>query len=151
MPYLLSEWRGRIQHAVGEHRVARVALLRLKAQAAADASQVHSSVSEYLREADLHLEGTYIIRVFAVFDAALRSYDRHHFKDPERDTKVSVMIDQLGSSRDVPPPIRAGVHRARRVRHFWAHELEEDPGPMPIDQVRGYLQAFMNKFPKTWP
>jgi len=151
MPYLLSEWRWRIQKAVGEYRVAREALLRPKAQAAADASQVHSSVSAHLREADLNLEGTYIIRVFAVFDAALRSYDRHHFKDHEQDTKVSVMIDQFGSLRDVPPPIRAGVHRARRVRHFWAHELEEDPGPMPIDRVRGYLQTFLNKFPRTWP
>jgi hypothetical protein len=151
MPYLLSEWRGRIQRAAGEYRVAREALDRLKAQMAADASAVHSSLSEYLRQADLNLEGTFIIHVFAVFDAALRSYDRHHFNDQDRDTKVAIMIDQLGALRHVPLPIRKRVNRARQVRHFWARELEEDPGPMALDRVRGCLQTYLDRFPKSWP
>ena len=151
MPFLLSEWRGRIQKAAGEYRVAREALDRLNAQMAADANSVHPSLSEHLRQADLNLEGTYIIRVFAVFDAALRSYDRSYFDDQDRETKVAVMIDQLGALLHVPEPFREGVHRARRARHFWAHELEGDPGPMTLDRVRGYLQTYLNKFPKSWP
>ena len=75
---------------------------RLKTQVAADANTVHSSLSEHLRQADLNLEGTYIIRVFAVFDATLRSYDRYHFNDPDRETKVATMIDQLGALLHVP-------------------------------------------------
>jgi hypothetical protein len=150
MPYLLSEWRGRIQNAVGEYRLTREALNRLKSQVAANANSLHSSLSEHFQHADLNLEGTYIVRVFAVFDAALRSYDRHHFNDPERETKVATMIDQLGSLRKVPEAIRNGVHRARRVRHYWAHELEEYPGPMSLARVRGYLHNYLEHFPKTW-
>ena len=150
MPYLLSEWRGRIQRAVHEYEVAREALDRLKSQAVADASAVHSSLSEHLPQAELNLEGTYIIRVFAVFDAALRSYDRYHFKDQDRDAKVAVMINQLGALRRVARPIREGVHRVRRVRHFRAHELEEDPGPMSLDRVRGFLQSYLDRIPKNW-
>ena len=71
MPYRLSEWRDRIQKAKGEYWAAREACDRLKAQVTADANTVHRSLSEHLRQADLNLEGTYIIRVFAVFDAAL--------------------------------------------------------------------------------
>jgi hypothetical protein len=150
MPYLLSEWRDQIQQTLGEYLVAREALDRLKAQVAADASSAHSSITNHLPRADLNLEGTYIVRVFAVFDAALRSYDRHHFQDPERDTKVAVMIDQLGSLLKIPLPIRNGVHRARRVRHFWAHELEENPGPMSLERIKGYLHTYLDRFPKVW-
>lgn len=150
MPFLLSECRGRIQRAAGEYRVAREALDRLTSQAAADASTVHSPINEHLLQADLNLEGTYIIRVFAVFDAILRSYDRYRFKDPERETKAAIMIDQLGKLLGVAEPIRMGVHRARRIRNYWAHELDENPGPMPLDRVRGYLQASLDRFPKTW-
>ena len=150
MPYLLSECRARLQKAVGEYRVARNALDRLKSQAAADASTVHSSLSEHLLQADFNLEGTYLIRVFAVFDAILRSYDRYRFNDPDRRTRVATMIDQLGSLLKVPEPIRTGVHRARLVRHYWAHELEENPGPMTLDSIRGYLQTYLDRFPKTW-
>jgi hypothetical protein len=151
MPYRLSEWRGRIQKAAGEYRVAKEALDRLNAQVAADANTLHSSLSEHLRQADLNLEGTYIIRDFAVFDATLRSYDRYHFNDQDRETNAATMLDQLGALLHVPEPIRAGVHRARRVRNCWAHELEENPGPMTLDRVRGYLQTYLDRFPKTWP
>jgi hypothetical protein len=89
-----------------------------------------------------------IIRAFAVFDATLRSYDRYYFKDPDRETKVATMIDQLGALLHVAEPIRAGVRRARRVRNFWAHELDEDPGTMELDRVRGYLQKFLDRFPR---
>ena len=150
MPYLLSDWRGRIQVAVGEYRAAREALNRLKTQVAADAIVVRGSIAKDLPATDLNLEGTYIIRAFAVFDAALRSYDRFHFGDPERKTDVSRMINQLGALKKVRPPIREAVHRARKVRHYWAHELDEDPGSMSIDRVRGALQAFLNYFPKRW-
>lgn len=151
MPYLLSEWRGRILKAEGEYRVATEALHRLKVQVGANANTLHSSLSPHLGQADLNLEGTYIIRVFAVFDATLRSYDRYHFDNPDRETKVATMIDQLGARLRVPEPIRAGTHRARRVRNYWAHELDDDPDPRTLERVRGFLLSFLDRFPKTWP
>ena len=150
MPYLLSDWRDRIQDAVWEYRVAREGLDRLKSRGLGGANPIPSAISERLPETELNLEGTYVIRAFAVFDAALRSYDRYHFKDPARQTRVAVMIDQLGSLTGVPEQVRAGVHRARLVRHYWAHELEDDPGKMPIERVRGFLHAYLNWFPDNW-
>ena len=151
MPYHLSEWRDGIQKALGEYRVAREALDRLETQVAADASRLHSSLSKHLPPAKRNLEGTYFIRVFAVFDAALRSYDRYHFNDQERETNASTMIDQLGALLHVRQDIRDGVHHARRVRNFRAHDLEEDPGPMSLERLRGLLHAYLDRFPKTWP
>ena len=46
--------------------------------------------------------------------------------------------------------IRDGVHRVRRIRNFWAHDTDDDSNPMPIDQVRGLLQTYLDRFPKGW-
>ncbi len=39
----------------------------------------------YLRDTDRNLEGTYLVRLFAAFEAALRSYDRARHHAPTRD------------------------------------------------------------------
>ena len=68
-------------------------------EVAADASTIADEawVRENLARAHANMEGTYIVRMFAAFEATLRSYDRHIFNDPKRETASSVMIDQLGS------------------------------------------------------
>ncbi len=82
MPYLLSEWRAHIQEVWGEFKAARLAVSRLKEQVNADANIVAGEygVREHLSSADANLEGTYIVRIFAAFEAALRSYDRFLFR-----------------------------------------------------------------------
>jgi hypothetical protein len=109
-------------------------------------------VREYLSSADTNLEGTYTIRIFAAFEAALRSYDRYHFDDPERETKAATMIDQLGALNHIRVriPIRDGVHCVRRIRNFWDHDSDDEPNPIPINRVRGLLQAYLDRFPKSW-
>lgn len=154
MPYLLSEWRARIQEVWGEYQVARFAVSRLHAQVEENANIVagEHGVREYLSPANVNLEGTYIIRIFAAFEAALRSYDRYHFNDPERETRAATMIDQLGRLNHIRVriPILDGVHRVRRIRNSVAHDSDDAPDPMPIDRVRGLLQAYLDRFPKSW-
>ena len=154
MPYLLSEWRAHIQEVLGEYKAASFSVSRLIKQVAADASTIADEawVREHLSRAHANLEGTYIVRMFAAFEATLRSYDRHIFKDPERETTSSVMIDQLGSKSRlrVRTQIREGVHRVRRIRNYGAHDTDDDPSPMPIDRVRGLLQSYLDRFPNNW-
>jgi hypothetical protein len=152
MPYLLSEWRAHIQEVWGEFKAARLAVTRLNEQVNADANIVAGQlgVREHLSSADANLEGTYTVRIFAAFEAALRSYDRFHFNDQDRETRASIMINQLGALNRVHMSIRDGVHRVRRIRNFWAHDIDDDPNPMPIDRVRGLLQAYLDRFPKDW-
>jgi hypothetical protein len=154
MPYLLSEWRAYIQNVWGEFKAARLAVSRLTEQVNADANIVvgQTAVREHLSSAHANLEGTYIVRIFAAFEAALRSYDRSRFHDPDRETKAATMIDQLGALDHirVRNDIREGVHRVRRIRNFWAHDIDGNPEPMTIDRVRGLLQAYLDRFPKAW-
>ena len=154
MPYLLSEWRAHIQEVLGEYKAASYAVSRLIRQVATDAGTIADEawVREHLARAHANLEGTYIVRMFAAFEATLRSYDRHVFNDPDRETASSVMIDQLGSKSRlrVRSQIREGVHRVRRIRNYWAHDTDDDPTPMPIDRVRGLLQSYLDRFPRNW-
>ena len=154
MPYLLSEWRAHIQEVWGEYQAAKFAVLRLHEQVNADANIVagEHGAREYLSSADTNLEGTYTIRIFAAFEAALRSYDRYHFDDPERETKAATMINQLGALNHIRVriPIRDGVHCVRRIRNFWAHDSDDEPNPIPINGVPGLLQAYLDRFPKSW-
>jgi hypothetical protein len=105
---------------VGRIQAARLAVSRLKEQVNADANIVagEHGVRVHLSSADANLEGTYIVRIFAAFEAALRSYDRFHFDDPDRETRASIMIDQLGGLKRIHITIRDGVHRVRRIRNF---------------------------------
>lgn len=107
---------------------------------------------EYLRDAHKNLEGTYIIRLFAAFEAALRSYDRARHEDPGRNSRASAMIDEIGGrrGRGIPTRVRQGAHEVRRVRNYWAHESDAGPGPMTVDEARARLQSFLSELPEEW-
>jgi hypothetical protein len=98
MPNRRFDWHEHIQDIEGEFWAARIALDRLKAQAASTPELFRKigPTRPRLQDADRNLEGTYIVRLFAAFEAALRSYDRARHKDPTRETSASVLIDSTG-------------------------------------------------------
>ncbi len=145
MPYRRFEFHQRLTEVCGEYEAARVAVDRLRGDLIATpdlGKRLEAAVRDHLEAAHRNLEGTYIVRLFAAFEAALRSCDRSKHKDPTRQTDASIMIDEIGGKRNrgIPLSVREGAHAVRRVRNFWAHESDEDPGPMSIDKSRASLQ-----------
>lgn len=154
MPYRRFDWHEHLSEVWGEYRSARAALDRLKAAVAAkpDFLKKDTVARRYLRDADANLEGTYIVRLFAAFEAALRSYDRARHDDPNRTTDAATMIDMIGGrrGRGILPNIRRRAHEVRHVRNFWAHESDMNPGPMTIDEARARLQLYLSELPDEW-
>ncbi len=107
---------------------------------------------KYLRRTHVNFEGTYIVRLFATFEAALRSYDRANHNDPTRSTRASILIDTIGArrGRGIQAGIRQGVHQVRQVRNYWAHEADEIPGPMSIEEARRRLQYYLRELEDEW-
>jgi hypothetical protein len=107
---------------------------------------------EYLSRADKNLDGTYIVRLFAAFEAALRSYDRAKHNDPARETRAAVLIDEIGGKRGrgTQPGIRQRAHDVRQVRNYWAHDEDALPTPMTVDEARARLQAYLHELPDEW-
>jgi hypothetical protein len=154
MPYRRFDWHQHITEVWGEYMSVRAAVDRLKdaVARAPDFLNKDPVAREYLRDAHENLEATYIIRLFAAFEAALRSYDRAKRRDLSRRTDASVMIDEIGGKRGrgIQMGIRQRAHDVRLVRNYWAHESNADPGPMTVDAARARLQAYLHELPDEW-
>jgi hypothetical protein len=154
MPNRRFDWHQHIKDVEGEYRTTRFAVDRLTAQVSAtpDILNRDDGTRAYLRDTDANLEGTYLVRLFAAFEAALRSYDRARHNDPTRDEAASVLIDSIGGrpGQGISTAVRDGAHAVRRVRNFWAHENEEVPASMSIAEARARLQTYISWLPETW-
>jgi hypothetical protein len=154
MPNRRFDWHAHIKDVEGEYQAARIAVDRLKDQVAAspDILKSDDGTRAYLREANKNLEGTYLVRLFAAFEAALRSFDRARHNDPTRDQVASVLIDTTGGRRGqgISAAVREGAHAVRRVRNYWAHESDAMPDPMTIAEARARLQEYLSWLPQEW-
>ena len=116
MPYRRSDWHEHIVEVWGEYKSTRAAVDRLRAAIVSTPDLLRNDrvAREYLSQADKNLEGTYIVRLFAAFEAALRSFDRAKHNDPARETEAAIMIDQIGGKRGrgIQPGIRQAPRRA---------------------------------------
>ena len=154
MPNRRFDWHEHIKNVEGEYHAIREAVDRLKAGLVAtpDLLKRFGESRAYLRAADRNLEGTYLVRLFAAFEAALRSYDRARHNDPTRNEDASVLIDMIGGRRGqgISVAVRAGAHAVRRVRNYWAHENDATPEPMAITNARAQLQKYLSWLPAEW-
>ncbi len=128
MPNRRFDWHTRIKDVENEYKAVRFALDRLNEEitstpdilVGSDATRAH------IRGADANIEGTYVVRLFAAFEAALRSYDRARHRDPNREERASILIDSTGGRRGqgISAKDRVGAHEVRLVRNYWAHETD---------------------------
>ncbi|MHB1033391.1 MAG: hypothetical protein ACYC35_03270 [Pirellulales bacterium] len=154
MPNRRFDWHEHIKDIEGEYRAARIAVDRLKAQvvAAPDLLKDDDRTRAYLRDADRNLEGTYLVRLFAAFEAALRSYDRAWHNDPNRTESASVLIDSIGGRRGqgISTAVREGAQAVRLLRNYWAHENEAMPVAMTLAEARARVQKYLSLLPNDW-
>ena len=154
MPSRRFDWHEHLVEVSGEYKSARAAVDHLQSALTAtpDLLERDRPARDHLRRADQNLEGTYIVRLFAAFEAALRSYDRARHQDPTRQTNASTLIDETAGKRGrgIQPHIREGNHTVRRLRNFWAHDADENPGPMTMNEARARLQVCLSELPDEW-
>ncbi|MCY2929996.1 MAG: hypothetical protein NTV86_10975, partial [Planctomycetota bacterium] len=95
-----------------------------------------------------HLEGTYVLRVFAEFEAALRTiYQRIRKRAAMPRVKVSLLIDWL-SRNSMPDNVRKDAHRVREYRNSLAHEGGSEV-PISMSQCRSILCTYLSFVPRV--
>jgi len=155
MPNTRFNWHERIKEIEREYKAAAIAATRLNDEVIQGAAQLNDDIRRGLRSAVKNLEGTYLVRLFAVFEAALRSYDRARHNDPNRESVASVLIDSIGGRRgmEIPETLRDGAHQVRLLRNFWAHENDRIPedATMAIGDAQSRLQKYLARLPESWP
>jgi hypothetical protein len=109
-----------------------------------------------LRDLDaafVQLEPTYLIRLWAEFETAVRSYygSLTHDSDPHiRTADLINAVAGIRRGRAVADAVRVQVHELRVCRNSLVHE-RNDPAPrVPLDEGRRRLNTYLGKLPDRW-
>lgn len=96
-----------------------------------------------------NLEGTYLIRLFAAFEAGLRDA---WLKKWGRTTEppVGALINAAGATRMISQDAIDRAHQVRDCRNGLVHQGETPADHVGIDECRKYLCEFFSKLPKDW-
>jgi hypothetical protein len=102
---------------------------------------------EKVAESTGHLEGTYVMRLFAEFETGAREYWDATWGT---DAKTADLLTGLAARRGIPEIHCDNADLVRDYRNSLVHEREEQPDPIPIDMVRKYLCTFFSFLPAQW-
>jgi hypothetical protein len=96
-----------------------------------------------------NLEATYLIRLFAEFEAGLREAWELAFR---RTTVPSVrdLIDSLHAQRLLPDLWRDCVHNIRIYRNVLVHEGGDEAEPIGLREACSDLCRFFSGLPRQW-
>jgi len=148
------DWHEHIKDVEAEYRAVRFAIDHLKTGLVTSPNLMKrdDEARVNIPNADGNLEGTYIVRLFAAFEAALRSYNRARHNDPTRAEDASVLIDIIGGRRGqgISALVREDAHGVRRVQNYWAHEDDSTTKLMSIADARARLQKYLSCLPAEW-
>jgi hypothetical protein len=146
------QWRlERIRAVEREFKVARLAESALRNSLQADPNLLFG---EQLEEADAivfgeRLEATYLIRIFAEFEAGLRDWWRTGYG---RATKpaTEAFLNRVADIHSVPQDWRDAVHTVRRYRNLLVHEDAEPVPSIALTRARGDLCRYFSRIPLDW-
>jgi hypothetical protein len=143
------DWYERIKTVEREYWSARKAVDQLSAAVARDPSALgEGRTPRDLRSAGENLEGTYLVRLFAVFETGVRSFWKTI--KPRARTQAETLLDRVGDRCGVPADVIAAAHSARKYRNSLLHEHEEDVEVVSISAAQRCFQIYLSRMPNEW-
>jgi hypothetical protein len=146
-----DEWITRIKQVEQEYEIATLAVAFLAERMRTDPTVLPEGVqSKDVARTAAKLVATYLVRLFAVFEAGLRRYWQEGLK---RDTQPPMrdLLDAITSARGIDHPFLAAAHRVREFRNTLVHEQDEEPEEtFTIGQSRRHLTRFFSYLPPVW-
>jgi hypothetical protein len=154
MPKLFSV-RFEIGETLAEYKVALAALARF--QAGIEIVQFGFSLPKgtqphHLDLAVEHIEGTYLIRMWAVFEAAWVSFWRHRTGNAGTIKAMHLIqwADGVQEGHKAANDVTHDIDRVRLYRNFLVHGHHPAPR-VPIPNAKTYLNRHLVKLPDQWP
>lgn len=93
------------------------------------------------------LENTYLVRMFAVFEEALRAV-RQIVYQKQGAIKTYTLLNQCASRQKIKSDHLSAAHRVRDFRNTIVHGGNAPPVTVP--QARAWLCTFFGSMPKQW-
>jgi hypothetical protein len=101
----------------------------------------------HLQRCLVNLDSTYVVRLFAVFEAVLREYwQLSRRKGKLSNVAVSRLIEQVATRLDVPNSIVRTIHEIRAYRNCIVHEHLSAP-PMDLRGCQSAISYFLSFLP----
>lgn len=154
MPKLYSV-RFEIGETLAEYKVAQAALIRFKQGVQNAQPGFLPPQGTHLRHLDRaleELEGTYLIRMWAVFEAAWASFWRHHTGNTGMIKALHLIQWAKGvqAGHKAADDVTDAIDRIRLYRNFLVHG--DHPAPrVPIEAAKTYFNRHLVKLPDQWP
>lgn len=96
-----------------------------------------------------NLEATYLIRLFAEFEAALRDVWQNHLGRETR-PRAKELLDSVAAHRAVPQDCVDDAHCARRYRNFLVHEDAQATEAIDLRRAVSAMNRFLGRLPFDW-
>jgi hypothetical protein len=96
-----------------------------------------------------NLEATYIVRLFAVFEAGVREVWANRYRRRTA-PPMEVLLDSLAARRNIPQEHLTNAHAIRQYRNALLHQASDDIVPITIAQARRCLCTFFSFMPHHW-
>ncbi len=118
---------------------------RLSADVRRDVTLLRHSISPRdLESASNNAEATYVIRLFAEFETALRLY-WPTIRNRPVPARTRDLLDAVAAARRIGHIDLERAHEVREFRNALVHEREEPGESVPIAIARKYLCVFLSR------
>jgi uncharacterized protein (DUF2164 family) len=150
MPSSKFDWLNRVKAVEREHAAARFAVEFLLDSTQRDVTLLVADLRiRDLKNAAERLEGTYIVRLFAEFEASLRTYWTS-VRGADPPVRTRDLIDGVAARRKIPFDAIQHAHTVREVRNYLVHEREKEIDFLAIATARSHLCIFLSFLPREW-
>lgn len=106
------------------------------------------------RDFRTNLESTYIVRLYAEFEAGLRDYWRNHEKQDTKPGMSQLVKESLASRRTIPNDIVEDTIRVVRYRNSLVHEIDDQIGPDVVPcsfaEAKKIIRTYFSRLNRVW-
>jgi hypothetical protein len=157
MAHSLYDWASWIKAAEREYQAVRVAVDWLLG---ATPDEIHDVTEERgwddlavadIYAADRHLDATYLIRMFSVFERAVFSYWRLLPGNENRDAEGDMMLDEVGAACVILQDVIGEAQAVRVHRNNLVHRrIDEHYASMSFEEARSKVLTYIGELPERW-
>ena len=149
MPDEAFYWMGRIKAVEREFGAIRLGTDRLLIAVNDEPAILDGRLKRPdIASASLHLEGTYLIRVFAEFETALQRFIlAFHMRKPR---STEALVNRVQDRARIPQADTLKVHSVRDFRNSLIHERTNPVTPVSIREATNFLCSFLSRVQRIW-
>ena len=149
MPSAAFDWNIRIKAIEREYQTVRLAINRLAQQARDEVTILGGRLRlrDVVMSSD-RLEGTYLIRLFAEFEAGLRQFMRAlKYRIPK---STEALLNRVKDRTGIPKSDAAEAHAVREYRNMLVHDQTLSAAEFSMREATKILGKFMGWLQRYW-